>query len=68
MVLIAVVIGMLVLTALAVLCFAAYKIKAESFEFSTAILKLVSFSIKIMSPNGKNVPTESAENPRRHAA
>jgi multisubunit Na+/H+ antiporter MnhC subunit len=53
MVLTAVVIGMVVLTALIVLCFAAYKIKAESFEFTTAILKAVSFSIKIMSPDDR---------------
>jgi hypothetical protein len=42
--------GVLVLAGIGVLCFAAYKINAESFEFSTAFLKLVSFSIKIMSP------------------
>jgi glycerol uptake facilitator-like aquaporin len=45
------VIGTLILIALGVLCFAAYKIKAESFESTTAILKLISFSIKIISPD-----------------
>ena len=42
-------IGVLILLGLGILCFAAYKIKAESFEFSTAIWKIASFSIKIKS-------------------
>ena len=49
--------GILIILALGVICFAAYKIKAESFEFSTAILKLISFSIKITSPH--NHPRDS---------
>ena len=40
----------MLLLALSILCFAAFKLKAESFEFSTAILKIVSFSVKIRSP------------------
>jgi hypothetical protein len=40
----------LILLALGILCFAAFKIKAASFEFSTAIWKIASFSIKIRSP------------------
>ena len=42
--------GTMLLLALSILCFAAFKLKAESFEFSTAIWKIVSFSIKIRSP------------------
>jgi hypothetical protein len=45
-----VVVGVLLLVALGVVCLAAYMINAESFEFSTAILRLVSFSIKVRSP------------------
>ncbi len=45
-----------------VVCFTAYKIKAESFEVSAAIWKLISFSIKIKSPDrrgkDKDEPTE----------
>ena len=50
------IVGVLVLTGIAILCFAAYKIKAESFEFTTAILKLVSFSIKIVSSDAERGP------------
>ena len=42
--------GTMILLALSILCFAAFKLRAESFEFSTAILKIVSFSVKIRSP------------------
>jgi hypothetical protein len=42
--------GILILAGIVIVCFAAYMIKAESFEVSTAILKLISFSIKIHSP------------------
>ncbi|MGH3156326.1 MAG: hypothetical protein ACRDNF_07120 [Streptosporangiaceae bacterium] len=45
------IVGVLILVGVIVVCFAAYKIKAESFEVSTAILKLISFSIKIKSPD-----------------
>ena len=50
-VLVVVAVGVLIIAALGVLCLAAYKIKAGSFEFSAAILKLFSFSIKIISPD-----------------
>jgi hypothetical protein len=43
--------GILTLIIVSVICYAAYKIKAQSFEVSTAIFKLVSFSIKIISPD-----------------
>jgi hypothetical protein len=46
--------GTVILIALSILCFAAFKIKAESFEFSTAIWKIASFSIKIRSPKTAN--------------
>ncbi len=42
--------GTFILGALSILCFAAYKIKAREFEFSTAIWRLVSFKITIKSP------------------
>lgn len=42
--------GVFILLALSILCFAAYKIRAQSFEFSTTIWKIASFSIKIRSP------------------
>ena len=58
MAVIVVLVGLLILAALGVICFAAYKIKAESFEFSTAIFKLVSFSIKIMSPEQRRKDEE----------
>lgn len=46
-------IGLLILAGIAIICFAAYKIKAESFELSTSFLKLISLSIKIRSPARK---------------
>lgn len=48
-----VVVGVLVLAVITVLCLAAFAIDAESFEFSTAFLKLVSLSIKIGSPGAR---------------
>jgi hypothetical protein len=42
--------GGVLLAALALLCFTAYIIGAETFEFSAAILRLVSLSLKIKSP------------------
>jgi hypothetical protein len=41
--------GAFILLALVVLCFAAYKIKAKRFEFSTAVWKLASIKITIVS-------------------
>lgn len=41
--------GALIVIVVGVVCFAAYKINAETFEFSSAVLRLVSFSIKISS-------------------
>jgi len=45
--------GVLVIAGIIVICCAAYIIRAESFEFSAVILKLVSISIKIISPDGR---------------
>jgi hypothetical protein len=45
--------GAFVLAGVIVICCAAYIIRAESFEFSAVILKLVSISIKIISPDGR---------------
>ena len=42
-------VGVLVLAALSIVCFAAYKIRAKSFEVSTSVGKVASFSIKIIS-------------------
>lgn len=55
--------GILILLALSILCFAAFKIKAESFEFTTAIWKIASFSIKIRSP--KSAADQSAPTSQR---
>ena len=41
--------GAFILLALVILCFAAYKIKAKRFEFSTAVWKLASIKISIVS-------------------
>lgn len=38
------------LLGIGIVCFAAYKIKPESFEFSTAVWKLLTLTIKITSP------------------
>lgn len=46
--------GILVVVIVSVICFAAYMIKAESFEFTTVFLKAVSFSIKIVSPDHRD--------------
>jgi len=51
-------IGLLILAGIAIICFAAYKIKAESFELSTSFLKLISLSIKIRSPAQKSPEEE----------
>jgi len=44
--------------ALSILCFAAYKLRANSFEVSTSLGKLVSFSIKIISTDNKGSTTD----------
>jgi hypothetical protein len=48
---------------LCLLFFAAYKIKAESFEFSTAIYKLLEIKIKIKSHEklGKDPDTQAGQ-------
>jgi tetrahydromethanopterin S-methyltransferase subunit F len=42
-------VGVLILSALSIVCFAAYKIRAKSFEVSTSVGKIASLSIKIIS-------------------
>ena len=42
--------GVIVLVALSILCFAAYKIKGGTFTFSTVIGRLASLNITITSP------------------
>ena len=55
--------GALILAGLAIACFAAYKIKAESFELSATILKLLSLSIKIRSPTDNPEEEPAKANP-----
>jgi hypothetical protein len=47
-------VGVLILSALSILCFAAYKIRAKSFEVSTSVGKIASFSIKIISADAES--------------
>lgn len=47
-------VGVLILSALSIVCFAAYKIRAKSFEVSTSVGKIASFSIKIISADTEN--------------
>ena len=47
-------VGVLVLSALSIVCFAAYKISAKSFEVSTSVGKIASFSIKIISADAED--------------
>jgi hypothetical protein len=47
-------VGVLILSALSILCFAAYKIRAKSFEVSTSVWKIAPFSIKIISADAGN--------------
>jgi hypothetical protein len=47
-------VGVLILSALSIVCFAACKIRAKSFEVSTSVWKIASFSIKIISADGEN--------------
>jgi hypothetical protein len=51
-------VGGLILSALSIVCFAAYKIRAKSFEVSTSVGKIASISIKIISADA--VSRESA--------
>jgi hypothetical protein len=51
-------VGILILSALSIICFAAYKIRAKSFEVSTSVGKIASLSIKIISADA--VSRESA--------
>ena len=44
--------GSLVLVALSILCFAAYRIKASTFEVDAMICKIVSFRITVQSGAG----------------
>ena len=46
-------VGVLILSALSIVCFAAYKIRAKSFEVSTSFGKIASFSIKIISADAE---------------
>ena len=41
--------GVFILLALSIVCFAAYRIKARKFEFSTAIRKFASLRMTILS-------------------
>jgi hypothetical protein len=52
--------GTFILGALSILCFAAYRIKAREFEFSTAIWRLASFKITIKSPQDSELSERRA--------
>jgi hypothetical protein len=47
-------VGVLILSALSIVCFAAYKVRAKSFEVSTSVGKIASFSIKIISADAED--------------
>jgi len=49
-----VVVGVLILSALSILCFAADRLRAKSFEVSTSVGKIASFSIKIISADAED--------------
>lgn len=53
--------GVFILMALGILCFAAYKIKARRFEFSTSVWKLASFKITVISDEDPNRVGSQAE-------
>jgi hypothetical protein len=53
-------VGAFFLVALSILCFAAYKIRAREFEFSTMIWRFVSFKITIRSPEVIELGKQSA--------
>lgn len=55
--------GVFILLALVILCFAAYRIKARKFEFSTVIWKLASFKITIMSDEDPKPAKQTTPNP-----
>jgi len=52
-------VGVLLLLTVIIVCLTARAIKAECFEFSAGISKVVTFSIKIISPSG--TPTTAAD-------
>jgi hypothetical protein len=47
-------VGVLILPALSIVCFAAYKIRAKSFEVSTSVGKIAAFSIRIISADAED--------------
>ena len=52
--------GILGLAGVSIFCFAAYNLKARSFELSTAILKVVSFTVRINSGSESDDDSMSA--------
>lgn len=65
MVLIVVVIGIFVLAGLFIVVIAAYKIDADSFEFTTTIAKVASISIKITSRARRRLKRRDLRGKRR---
>ena len=58
--------AVLAIVVLCIVCIAAYMIRAESFEFTTVFLRVISLSIKIVSPNARdrtNNPDEQNPGP-----
>ena len=56
-------VGALVLLALSIVCFAAYRINARKFEFSTAIWKFASMRITILSAPDEDEPSRPRAGP-----
>lgn len=61
--LIVTILGIIVLAEIIVICFAAYKIAASSFDFTVMIWKLISLSIKIRSPGGRRTSNARQSGP-----
>lgn len=57
-----IIIGVVILIALSIICITAYMIGAESFEFTTAIGKIASLSVKMRSPGKRGRSVRKALN------
>ena len=60
-------VGVLILSAPSIVCFAAYKTRAKSFEVSMSVWKIASFSIKIISADAGNRESPAAAQRRSRA-
>ena len=57
-----VVVSVVVLIALTIICITAYMMGAESFEFTTAVSKILSITFKMRSSGRRNKPLRNAMN------